>query len=282
MTISVGLLYSGQTLLEIVEDGGMALEQFHASFAMIDAADASFVLEAAQKCHWLRLAEDGVLRLTERGTFLRSLSKPTEYLREQLHDLLLADPPPWSRKMIQGRQEAIHAMPDEALQCFKDCALIESTEDDVVDWWDRTSGGVRSARSRLGHEIGRRAEKLSLAYERVRTGAEPVWQAIETNVSGFDVLSVVDSSDQAKLKIEVKGSGMRKSEAPFFVTRNEWNTARRSVAYDFHLWLLQEQPKLFVVPAADIAAHIPANQGSGSWETAQLFFRDFGQFEVPT
>jgi hypothetical protein len=72
---------------------------------------------------------------------------------------------------------------------------------------------------------------------------------------------------------------MRKSEASFFVTRNEWRTATKSAEFHFHLWLVHDPPKLFVVRSNDVKAHIPVDMGSGQWTGAELFFRDFGAFE---
>jgi len=193
----------------------------------------------------------------------------------------MAEPPPWSRKMIQGRFEALKAMPNDARQCFEDCGLTKGTADNIVPWWDKATGSLRTERSKALHEIGRRAEKLSLQFEKSRTGKDPVWQGLETAVSGYDVLSVVDGSSENRLKIEVKGSSMNKSEASFFVTRNEWNTASTSTAYHFHLWLVRDDPKLFVVPAQNVLPHIPADKGSGKWSGAELYFKDFSAFEKP-
>lgn len=281
MTFSVGVLYSSQTLLEVIDSGGLDTANFSASFTNIGVADAKIVLSTAQKCQWLRILEDGSISLTERGQALRSFSEAGACLREQLFDVLMAEPPPWSRKMIHGRFEALKAMPNDARQCFEDCGLTEGTADDIVAWWDKATGSLRTERSRALHEIGRRAEKMSLQFERKRTGRDPIWQGLETAISGYDVLSVVDSGSEKRLKIEVKGSSMNKSEASFFVTRNEWNTASTSTAYYFHLWLIRGDPKLFVIPAQDILPHIPADQGSGKWSGAELYFRDFGAFEQP-
>jgi uncharacterized protein DUF3883 len=149
----------------------------------------------------------------------------------------------------------------------------------VVAWWDKAAGSLRTERSKALLEIGRRAEKYSIQFEKARTGKEPVWQGLETAVSGYDVLSVVSGESERRLKIEVKGSSMRKGEASFFVTRNEWNTATTSTLYHFHLWLVRDEPKLFVVPAQDVLPHIPADQGSGKWQGAELYFRDFSSYE---
>lgn len=145
----------------------------------------------------------------------------------------MASPPAWSRKMIQGRFEALQAMPDDARQCFADCNHTAATDDQTVEWWDRATASLRSERSRVLNIIGRKAEKLSLLFEKRRTGKDPIWQGLETAVSVFDVLSVVDATSAKKPKIEVKGSGMGKNEASFFVMRNEWNTATRSAVFHF-------------------------------------------------
>jgi hypothetical protein len=279
MTFSVGVLYSSQTLLEIIDSGGVDTANFAASFAKIGVADAKVVLATAQSCRWLRITEDGSINLTERGQHLRSLTVAEVCLREQLFDVLMSAPPSWSRKMIQGRFEALQAMPEDARQCFDDCGLTERVDDETVAWWDHATGSLRSERSRVLNIIGRKAEKLSIQFEKKRTGKEPIWQGLETAVAGFDVLSFVDASTAKRLKIEVKGSSMNKNDASFFVTRNEWNTAAKSSEFHFHLWLVREAPKLFVVPAPDVKPHIPQDIGSGRWTGAELFFRDFGAFE---
>src|SRR6478752_10595480 len=116
MTFSVGILYSGQTLLEVVESGGLNTKNFTASFGKIAVADGKTVLATAQTCRWLRISEDGLICLTERGQHLRSLTIAEMCLREQLYDVLMAVQPAWSRRMIQGRFEALQSMPDDARQ----------------------------------------------------------------------------------------------------------------------------------------------------------------------
>lgn len=279
MTFSVGLLYSSQSLLQIVSDGGLDTKNFVSSFSKIEVAEASVVLSVSQKCRWIAIEDDGSIRLTERGGSLLRITESKNCLREQLLDLILAEPPPWSRRLIQGRFEAVQAMPDAARQCFRDCDLLHGIDDGTVDWWDRASNSVRAERSRVNHGVGRRAEKLTLQYERERTGHDPIWQAIETSVSGFDVLSVVEPESDTKLKIEVKGSRLGRSQASFFLTRNEWQTAINSHEFQFHLWLIHEIPKLFIVPAEDLKLHVPKDGSSGRWETAQLFYKDFLSYE---
>lgn len=277
---SVGVLYSCQTLLEIVQRGELDLANFQRGFRRIEVADGKAVLALAQQCQWIRVSQDGAIRLTERGEALLAFDISQLCLREQLLDVLSVAPPPWARTMIQGRFEALKVMPDDAAQCFRDCDLTAGADEDTVAWWDQASQSVRSERSKLNHAIGRKAEKLSLMYERSRTGKDPLWQAIETNVAGYDVLSVVTAGFPERLKIEVKGSRMGRKQASFFVTRNEWRTAMKSKAYEFHLWLVHDVPSLFVVSAKELESHVPEDRRSGRWETSQFFFKDFTDYVV--
>lgn len=277
---SVGVLYSCQTLLRIVQEDRLDIGNFERSFRKIEVADGSVVLSVSQECQWIRVIENGQIRLTERGETLLNQVDEQFCLREQLLDVLSSRPPPWARRMIQGRFEALQAMPPDAVQCFRDCSLTQGFDDETVDWWDQASQSVRSERSKIAHRVGRQAERLSLSYEKQRTGTEPLWQAVETNVAGYDVLSCLENGSDEKLKIEVKGSSLPRKQAQFFVTRNEWRTATKSNAYQFHLWLVHEKPVLFVVSADDLAAHIPSNQLEGRWESASFFFKHFLEHEV--
>jgi hypothetical protein len=281
MTFSVGVLYSSRSLLQVVSEGSVDTTNFAASFDKIEVADGQTVLAVSQKCRWIAIESSGVMRLTERGQALLGIAESEKCLREQLFDLIGADPPPWARTLIQGRFEALRAMPDAAKQCFRECNLLEGFDDDTVYWWDRTSNSVRVERTRINHEVGRKAEKLTLEFERQRTRQEPVWQAVETNVSGFDVLSIVEAGSTTKLKIEVKGSRLPRKQAPFYLTRNEWDTAINSHEFHFHLWLVHDIPVLFVVPAKLLEPHVPQDGASGRWETAQLFFKEFVSCQCP-
>lgn len=275
---SVGVLYSCRTLLNIIREDVLDLSNFERQFQRIDVADGSAVLSVSQQCQWLKVSDKGRLCLTERGQYLLSQVNEQDCLREQLLDLLTSAPPVWARRIIQGRFEALQAMPADAIQCFRECELTEGYDDITVDWWDQASQCVRSERSKVAHLVGRKAERLTLEYEERRTGREPLWQAIQTNVAGYDVLSHTNPDSDTRLMIEVKGSSLPRKQAQFFVTRNEWQTASKSKAYEFHLWLVHETPVLFVVPSEKLEEHIPTNQKDGRWESASFFFKHFAEF----
>lgn len=278
---SVGVLYSSQSFLRLVRDQAITVELFRESFRRFEVADAAAVLALVQKCQWANVSRDGALRLTDRGHVIAELVDEGHFLRAQLADLIAIESPPWAKRILLGRAEAQRSMPTNVEQCFKSCGLFEGNDDAVVEWWDFVALSIRSKKSGFNLRIGRLAERLTVTQERARTGKEPKWQAIESNVSGFDVLSVKDRDRSEVLRIEVKGSTMRLKEATFFVTRNEWETAINSMNYEFHLWLLHEQPRLFVVEVNTLETHLPINQGGGKWENTQLRYMDFGDNDVP-
>ncbi len=272
---SVGVLYSSQSFLELVRNQSISVTKFQESFTRFEVAEASLVLELSQRCHWVSISETGILELTERGQAVVIIDDSSLMLREQLADLIVVDAPAWSKRIRLGRIEARKAMPTPAEQCFRESGLFESHDPQVVDWWDRVTQGIRSSQSSFNLRIGRAAERLTVLNETEQKRQEPHWQSIESNVSGYDVLSVVAAGTTQPLQIEVKGSSMRVKEANFFLSRHEWDTALNSEHYEFHLWLLHQQPRLFVVSVAELTPHVPTDGGEGRWELAKFAYKDF-------
>jgi hypothetical protein len=126
-------------------------------------------------------------------------------------------------------------------------------------------------------EVGRAGERLTLRHELRRTNVEPVWQCIESNFSGFDVLSRKDRQDSSPLRIEVKASARNINAADFALTRNEWTTASTAGSYVFHLWQVtgQAKPRLAVLDVTDVQAHVPTDVGLGLWQQVRIPFAAF-------
>jgi len=268
-------------LLRIAEPGNWKVSPLNEEFRRVESANANDIFEFAQFCSWISVSNQGHVQITERARTVLSLDSEQSRLREQLADAVCAINPPWARKITLGRFEARKAMPDTAERCFVDCNLFGDTKSDVVQWWDFVGGRMRSNRASVMHKIGRIAELSTLNFEESRVDKTPVWQSIESSVSGYDVLSIADKHDLNLLKVEVKGSTMRLSEAVFSLTRNEWTTATHSDQYHFYLWLLHEQqPKLYVVPHLSVEPFVPSDQRTGRWQIAQMYFRDFKKFEA--
>jgi hypothetical protein len=125
-------------------------------------------------------------------------------------------------------------------------------------------------------ETGRHGERLSVEYERHRTGKMPKWQSVESNLAGYDILSVLSLEDSRKLQIEVKATQAEINSSFFHVTRYEWDTGLLADNYHFHLWAVgQEPPALAVLERPDLAAHVPTDAGLGLWESVEIPFAVF-------
>ena len=119
------------------------------------------------------------------------------------------------------------------------------------------------------------AKKLTLTHERKRTQREPIWQGFESNLIGYDVLSVVDKRNNNLLLIEVKTSDTAQKLASFHISENEWQVSISSRNYIFHLWSLKPKPDLIIISPDQLEPHIPNNNGEGKWESAIIPFEVF-------
>ena len=150
-------------------------------------------------------------------------------------------------------------------------------EEDVVNWWDKMAENEREDVDYL--VIGREGERLTMEYETTRTGKKPLWQSIETNLAGYDIISRNDKNDDAgEILIEVKASKQPVQNAYLIITRHEWEVANYSNnanRYYFYLWLLGESKMLARITSYDIASHIPKETGEGTWEEVKIPFKTF-------
>lgn len=280
MEFSVGILYSSQAFLAMARRIRLTSKEFPAIFERIEVADAKSVLAICQQCAWIRISENGVIAVTERGITISELGDGILCLREQLADAIVATRPSWSKQIPRGRFETLKILPAAGHQCLNEAELLKDISDDVVEWWRKVASRVRYEQDFKRADTGFEAERNTLKHEEKRTGEAPRWQGFETTVSGFDVLSVVTGEDKQRLKIEVKGTKSHLKEAVFFLTRNEWNTAAVSSNYVFHLWLLGKPLRFFCVDKSVMAAHIPTDNNMGEWQTAKIPFNQFVTHEM--
>lgn len=272
MMFSVGILYSVQTFLKFINETSIKATEFSSLFKRFEATSAQLVLEVADGCNWIKLDLEGNIRLSEQGNEILFQENMRNALRVQLKHLIEEFEPSWSYLIHKGRKEAFQYFPSDVKQCFKEAELINSFDPDVIKWWDILASIARGKQQDTQLEIGRTGEELSLEYERNRTGKDPVWQSIESNLSGFDILSCVSSTDMAPLRIEVKATTISSNSFTFYLSRNEWNVAETSQQYQFHLWVLGNEPELFIMDKSDVSSHIPSNQGYGIWGNVKITF----------
>ncbi len=225
---------------------------------------------------WVATDELGTAKLSTTGARVYSLAITSERFRQAILDFVGVGQPAWSQLIPRGRSETLSTLSPAVWQCFAEAELIASYSDEVVRWWDALAARARGQRSETLLEIGRRGERLSFQYERKRTGRIPQWQSVESNLSGYDILSVVSSHDTRQLQIEVKATQADVGSSVFHLTRNEWDTGFLADQYVYHLWAArQEPPALAVLDKSDLAQHVPTDEGAGLWELVEIPFAIF-------
>lgn len=275
MTFSVGVLYDTAEFLRFAQKIPIDARQFSKIFSTFRVASAERILKTAQQANWIHFTESGTVELTSRGVFIAASSPPEETLRYQLRDLILAVKPTWALLIPKGRAETEKYLNTDTKQCFHEAALMADTSADIIDWWDTLAKAARGLEEDTNLDTGRYGERLSFDYESQRTGHNPIWQSIESNLSGYDLLSRVDRNDQTALYIEVKTSKVPVSEAQMHLSKNEWDVACTTEYYRFHLWSLHPFPQVLVVSKEEMAHHIPKDMGHGKWKSAVIPFRIF-------
>ena len=271
MIESIGTLYAIQDLFEHLAAHSVAESEFLEGFSKYGSSTAKDVYETATRLSWICTADSGQLVPTAIGRAAHQGHDRATKLRFQLANIIESTRPVWGGLLPNGRKEAKAGFPDEIRQCFEEALLLGEATNDVIEWWDRLAGIMREVSQRQKMETGRKGERLSLRFEEERTECRPMWQAVETNYAGYDVLSVLEKGDSTALKIEVKASDRAFKHAAIFITEHEWITASKELgSYLFHIWLLDPKPTLFIVPSMKVVAHTPRNQGKGKWRNTVI------------
>ena len=211
------------------------------------------------------------------GRKVQSLPGVEEKLRQQIKDFIQAAQPAWAKLVPAGRAEALPFMPEPARQCFVEAGLGTSPPSDaVVSWWDDLAAASRGRIADYLAQVGRAGERCSIKFEEGRVRQRPKWQAIESNRSGFDLLSIASASDPRELQIEVKASERPISSGAFHVTRHEWEVATNAERYVFHVWSLKDSAnRLAILSPKEVQTHVPIEQGDGRWEIVEIPLQSF-------
>ncbi|WP_370601223.1 DUF3883 domain-containing protein [Pseudomonas nitroreducens] len=278
-TLSPGLAQGCFELLRIVSCNPLRFPEIHASFTHLGTLPVAQVILMAQRVGWLCASDEGYAVVTPSGTRLLSISGYKPMLRQALLDYMNAERPPWIQNATSGRLRVIRFAGSEIAQVFIEAGLAHGVEDDVVTFWDTVAALARGQKSDRLSDVGRKGERLSIAYELARTGSEPRWVAIDSNEDGYDLLSIVELNDVRPLSIEVKAS-TRGLAGSLHLTRNEWDRCQELGDYVFHLWDLKSKGNfaLAVITPDEMRNHIPTDSGVGSWESVEVPFGAFGSF----
>jgi len=264
----VGLLYRSLDLLELLAIEPVLTTDLYNKPGYFREVKTELLIQVVTTGGWSQETSDLALQVTENGRELLSQSETDIRLRHLIMTLVEQQLPTWASASVMGRGAVKKYASPEVLQCLRESGLFDSSEQDVINWWDKIAGWFRGQRDEARTETGRRGERLSFNFEEKRIGHAPVWTALEHASAGYDLLSSVSSSDFTPLLIEVKSSRLRWNEAVFFLTRNEWNVLSRESSSILHIWSLASCPEMLsVVSLADLGVHIPEDCGDSQWQT---------------
>lgn len=274
--LSPGAAYGCFNLLRIVAEHRLPLASICQEVPRFERLRTNDLLDIALRVGWIRQSDSGLAVLSAAGDSLMAIKAESFRLRRALVDYIEVDKPGWVALVLDGRSRVMKFAPVEFRQTIMEAYLAEGYSADVVDFWDMLAALARGERQIVLSRIGRFGERLTLAYEKARTGQEPQWRSIESNLEGYDVLSIVSAQNAAKMPIEVKTSTQGLAGV-FYLTRNEWEETALLPNHSFHLWSVPagKAPRLATLNREDVAPHVPSNNGAGAWKEAEIPFSAF-------
>ncbi|MEI9886322.1 MAG: DUF3883 domain-containing protein [Rhizomicrobium sp.] len=245
-------------------NAGVTPEQAATSLIRIDADFASSDYRTALELHALVPIEC-------------SCADPVAGLRGMISFLAEYHRPLWTRQMVLGRRRVFSQLNGDERQVFRSAGLFgDPPTGDIVDWWDGICLKLRLLREAELLAQGRRAERLSLAFEARRLQGlgivdDPVWVSIDDNTAGYDIRSWNAGPEVPPARlIEVKSSSA--NPPVIVISRNEWEQANRyGTSFVFHFWDFKGQNELLYEKSVEeVRPHIPVDAGSGRWRNAEI------------
>lgn len=257
------------------------IESINTYYGINKAAALNF----AAQCHWVSINDGVTYEITPFGEDLLQRFNGSQIRQSMYQDILknyiTTCKPIWARRIPYGRNEAYRIMSDDEQVCFRKAGLMSNpVSRDEVDWWDALAEIERQNIEYVQDDVGRKGEELTMNYEKERTNANPIWESIDSNLAGYDILSQVSKNDPHQILIEVKSSTRPLNEADCFISRNEWDFASAGYnqrRYFFYLWLIWKAPKLAIVSYFDMKRHISLDAGLGTWNDVRIPFLAFAE-----
>lgn len=282
LRFSPGIAQGCYELLLLAKKHPNSAPYFLSAFSSFGSIASEKIFSTAQAMRWVCIDESGNLAPTVEGERLLHTSGYPALLRQMLLDYIDVERPSWVQSSISGRAKVLHFAGSEIGQIFVEALLADGVDSDTVAFWDTLAARARGLKDECLNQVGRLGERLTLVYETQRTGKTAKWISIESNDDGYDILSVVSSSDPRKLSIEVKASTMG-PHGSFYLTVNEWERAQETPSHAFHLWDVSKTPSaICVLDVEQLAPHVPTNSGLGVWQSVQVPFAAFrNSFSIP-
>lgn len=278
--LSVNVIASSIKLLKYIKEGiAVSVDDIHSLYRIGDI-DVDDLTEILQKCELLELLNQVEWLVTSPGIYIVEETMRHNYgnaYRKILEKYVLIAEPAWSKRIPYGRNEAAIFMTKDEKACFYEASLLnECPDDDEILWWDSIAETIRKRTADSNMATGRTGERLTIQYEEERTGNKPRWMSIDSNLVGYDILSIESNSSRMPLFIEVKASKDSMNNAHCHITSHEWEISKTAPAYVFYFWhVFNGCNKLAILNKEEIEAHIPMNNKDGVWESVKIPFSSF-------
>lgn len=273
--LSVEVLWSSQILLKRISEYKIhSTEEVY--IKNLSSVNADTLMELASTCRWI-VKDNDYFVLSGQGKVLLNTKNFGDRSKVMLYDYIRYITPAWAKRIPYGRQEAFIFMTKDEQACFYEAGLMEDDPDSaVISWWDSVSCLLRRAEDEKKTEIGRKGEYLTVLYEQRRTGIKPQWVSLDSNLSGYDLISQRTKENLSALLIEVKSSERSIATAEFFISVNEWHTGCNAEDYLFYLWsFFGKKQYLAKVSPQQLFKFIPTNNNSGKWQIAKIPYSSF-------
>ena len=275
--LSVDILCSTRLLLKrIIEYNLNCVDDIY--LPSVSSVNLDVLLDLAESCNWISI-EESHIAVGERACEILKSSDFSDQARIMLADYVMNVNPAWAKRIPYGRKESFIFMSKDEQACFYEAGLMNDEPDNRdIKWWDQIANYIRSQDDLFRNETARKGELYTVLYESNRTGKKPQWISIDSNLTGYDVISCVSKDNKARLLIEVKCSELSINNAEFYITAHEWHTACNSSNFLFYLWCLYDNKKqLAIVKPSTILPYIPTNNETGKWQTVRILFNSFKQ-----
>ena len=225
---------------------------------------------------WVKVASSKKLVLTDRGIFVTKQKLRFYKVQLLILDFIKETQPHWVHILRGEKIFALQYIPEGVRQVIQECGLADDANESTTAFWNEVKNYVSNDDASRTGEIGHKGERLTIRYEKDRTGVDPLWTAMEDSKAGYDVGSVVSSSDLSLLRIEAKATIVQMSDAIFYISENEWKVATQDGAHRFYLWLIRKSETMLArLDVGDIRSSIPENRGFGAWKKVGIPYKQF-------
>lgn len=276
--LSMNVMSASLSLIRIIDsEKGIPFWEIHSLYRVSDI-DVDDLIEMLSICKIVIKQEESLL-LSESGKrIIKSVNENYEKcIRLFLCEYIFHTEPIWSKRIPYGRCEASTFMTKDERSCFYEAGLLSDELDyEIVLWWDELSEIIRKQKDAAKNTTGRSGEQCTIAFEKERVGKKPIWKSIDSNLMGYDIMSISSVEDKSPFLIEVKASIEDMQHAYFHISSNEWQVANHALNYAFYLWNLHTDKKfLAIVYPYEMNLHMPENRKSGEWESVKIPFSCF-------